>query len=308
MPDDQDILDLRTPKHELDFTKPYHFLHEKEVDQKGRVRKVNTIFLTNKECPFRCLMCDLWKHTLDQPTPQGAIPTQIEYALERLPDASVVKLYNNGNFFDSKAIPPGDYAEIANLLISYEHVIVENHPKLCGERCLEFGDLLRGDLEIAMGLETIHPEVLPRLNKQITKENFREASAFLRANEIHVRAFILLNPPYLIDKVANISWAVKSAAFAFDCGAGACAIIPTRAGNGIMDKLEKEGEFVPPTLDALEEAYEKALQLNKGRVFVDLWDLEKFSSCPHCLEERRNRLEAMNHAQKVLPTIECAFH
>ena len=48
-------------------------------------------------------MCDLWRHTLDEPTPDGAIPKQIEFALERLPQASVVKLYNTGKFFDSAA-------------------------------------------------------------------------------------------------------------------------------------------------------------------------------------------------------------
>ena len=26
---------------------------------------VATLFLTNRECPFRCLMCDLWKNTLE---------------------------------------------------------------------------------------------------------------------------------------------------------------------------------------------------------------------------------------------------
>lgn len=308
MPDDQDILELRPPKQELDFSKPYHFLQEEEVDKDGRIRKVNTVFLTNKECPFKCLMCDLWKHTLDRPTPQGAIPAQIEHALQHLPEASVIKLYNNGNFFDTKAIPAEDYAGIASLLSEYDHVIVENHPKLCGRRCLEFQDLLNGDLEIAMGLETIHPDVLPRLNKQITTDNFREASGFLTENGIEVRAFILLNPPYLKGREANISWTVKSTAFAFDCGAGACAIIPTRPGNGIMDKLEKDGDFVPPTLAALEQAFQRALQLEKGRVLVDLWDLKQFSSCPHCFEERRNRLEAMNHAQEVLPNIDCTFH
>lgn len=308
MPDDQDILELRPPKKEVDFSKPYNFLHEKEVDTTGKVRDVNTIFLTNRECPFKCLMCDLWKHTLDEPTPAGAIPRQIAYALEQLPEASVIKLYNNGNFFDTKAIPEQDYEPIAGLLSGFDRVIVENHPNLCGNRCLAFRELLNANLEIAMGLETIHPEVLPRLNKQITMDNFKEAAGFLTDNEIGVRAFILLNPPYLKGKEKNITWTVKSTAFAFDCGADACSIIPTRGGNGIMDKLERQEDFIPPTLHALESAYKKALQLNKGRVFVDLWDLKQFSTCAHCFEERKNRLQKMNIMQEVLPDIECRYH
>ena len=308
MPDDHEILELRPKKHRLDITKPYHYLHEREADAEGQIRKVNTIFLTNRECPFKCLMCDLWKHTLDEHTPAGAIPSQIKYALERLPEASVIKLYNNGNFFDTKAIPRQDYQAIADQLSSYDHVIVENHPKLCNQRCLEFLDMLEGDLEIAMGLETIHPEILPKLNKQITKDNFKQAATFLQSNGIKVRAFILLNLPYLTDQESNIAWSVKSVAFAFECGAGACAIIPTRTGNGIMDKLQKQGDFIPPTLNALESAFEKSLQLNKGRVFADLWDLQQFSSCNHCFEKRKSRLQVMNLSQTILPKIPCEFH
>lgn len=308
MPDNQQILNLRPQKQQLDAKRPYHFLHEHEADAKGEVREVNTIFLTNRECPFKCLMCDLWKHTLDKPTAPGAIPAQINHAHQRLPEASVVKLYNNGNFFDTKAIPRQDYKIIAKQLSGYDHVIVENHPKLCSERCIEFRDMLEGDLEIAMGLETIHPEILPKLNKQITKDNFKQAASFLLSNGIKVRAFILLNLPFLTDQRANIEWTVKSVAFAFDCGAGACAIIPTRPGNGIMDKLQGEGKFIPPTLKALETAFEQSLKLNKGRVFADLWDLQQFSTCNHCFEERKTRLQKMNLSQTILPETTCEFH
>lgn len=308
MPDDRRILELRSPKKSLDPFKPYYFLHEREIDASGVMREVNTIFLTNKECPFKCVMCDLWKHTLDEPTPAGAIPAQIEFALERLPEASVIKLYNNGNFFDTKAIPKEDYRSIAELLLSYDHIIVENHPKLFGSSIIEFREMLQGSLEVAMGLETIHPEVLPKLNKQITIESFERAAGFLTQNKILFRAFILLNPPFLTDVNSNIEWAVKSAKFAFDSGAGACSIIPTRAGNGIMDQLEREGNFIPPTLTALESAFEQILALDRGRAFADLWDLKQFSACDYCFEKRKARLQKMNLRQKYLPAIACGCH
>lgn len=305
MPDDREILELRPAKKNLDPYKPYHYLHEEEVDAQGNLRSVNTLFLTNKECPFKCTMCDLWKHTLDKSTPEGAIPEQITYALNRLPEASVVKLYNNGNFFDSGAIPRSDYPEIAKLLQSFERVIVENHPKLCSDRCLEFAELLDGKLEIALGLETIHPEVLPKLNKQITTENFIKAVSFLNSNNIATRAFILLNPPYLTDAEENIDWTIKSVDFAFEAGIGTCSIIPTRAGNGIMDRLKTEGKFIPPTLQALEASFEQSLQLDKGQVFADLWDLKHFSSCEICFKKRKDRLEKMNLTQKIQPPVHC---
>lgn len=289
----------------MDPYRPEFFLHELEKQDGGTLKKVNTIFLTNRECPFTCVMCDLWKHTLDEPTPEGAIPRQIEYALGRLPEAGVVKLYNSGNFFDGKAIPRSDYKAIAGLLDGFDHIIVENHPKLTGSPVWEFKELLNGSFEIAMGLETIHPEVLPRLNKQITADLFRVSTQQLLSENISVRAFILLNPPFLTDPFENMEWCLKSVKFAFDSGASACSIIPVRAGNGIMEKLRKTGEYVPPELGALEEVFDRALSLEMGRVFCDLWDLEKFSDCPACFNRRKNRLRTMNLEQQWRPRVTC---
>ncbi|MFH5831910.1 radical SAM protein [Halalkalibaculum sp. DA384] len=305
MPGSAQIEQLRPPKNPVDPSVPYQFLHEREPDEGGTIREVNTIFLTNRECPFRCLMCDLWKNTLDEATPVGAVPRQIQYALERLPEASVVKLYNSGNFFDTKAVPPDDYEAVADLLSGYDRVIVENHPKLCGSHCVAFSELLEGELEIAIGLETIHPEVLPKLNKQFTRQDFVEASSFLRSNAISIRTFLLLNPPYLAGRYEGIEWTLKSARFAYEQGARCSSIIPTRPGNGIMEKLREEGVYVPPTLGALEEAVERAMESVGGRIFADLWDLQQFASCSRCFEEREERLREMNLKQQVLPAVSC---
>lgn len=296
----------RPEKAGMDPYRPYLWLHEEEVQADGRLKDVNTIFLTNRECSFKCTMCDLWRHTLDESTPKGAIPEQIRFALGRLPAAEIVKLYNSGNFFDGKAIPRDDYRAIAGMLSEYSHVIVENHPKLIGSFIPEFRDMLNGSFEVAMGLESIHPVVMPRLNKQITRDNYRRASEFLVENGMDVRAFVLLNPPFLTDEQENIEWCLKTVKFAFDCGATACTIIPTRDGNGIMEKLHEDGEYVPPTLQAMEEVFDRALALNRGRVFVDLWDLEKFSDCDTCFEARKERLQKLNLTQKIYPSLECA--
>jgi radical SAM enzyme (TIGR01210 family) len=305
MHDNQEIEKLRPQRNTLNPDIPYHFLHEEEPDANGVLQKVNTIFLTSKECSFKCLMCDLWKNTLTGSTPQGAIVKQIDYALERLPGAEVIKLYNNGNFFDPKAIPPADHPAIIERLQSYGRVIVENHPKLCGESCLEFNNQLNGTLEIAMGLETIHPQVLPKLNKQLTPDDFRQAASFLRSNNIDVRAFILLNPPYLTDIRENIEWVIRTVQFAFESGTQCCSIIATRSGNGIMETLQQQGLYTAPSLKSLEAVFEMALLLKQGRVFVDTWDIGFLSNCPQCFRARKERLEAMNLRQQIYQQISC---
>ena len=298
------IISKRGKKNHVDPQKPYAWIVEKERTLSGEIEDTASIFLTNSECPFHCLMCDLWKNTTDDAVPLGAIPNQIEWALKRLPDVKHLKLYNSGNFFDNRAIPEQDYDRIASLISNFETVIVESHPKLINEKCLRFRDMIKPELQVALGLETVHPEILPLLNKQMTLEDFKNAVSFLTKNGISSRAFILLKPPFLSES-EGIYWAKKSIDFAFENGVECCTIIPVRAGNGAMDLLIKKGDFSVPIIQSLEVVLEYGIRLNKGRIFADIWDLGLFSSCKTCIEERTNRLINMNLNQKKAPFITC---
>lgn len=302
---DKWILDRRAPRAALDPWRPYGFFVENECSASGEVVPVACVFLTNRECPWRCLMCDLWRRTLTETVPVGAIPAQVQYALERLPPAREIKLYNSGSFFDRHAIPLDDYPAIAGRVNSFERVIVESHPALIGKSCLRFRDLLKGRLEVAMGLETVHPETLSRLNKRMTLDEFSQAAEWLRRNDIDTRVFILVKPPFILDDEEALYWAKQSLDFAFDTGATAVSLIPTRAGNGAMDELEADGEFAAPRLETLEAAVDYGLKLNRGRVFVDLWDIRRLSACRSCFEQRVSRLNQMNLRQSMLPQIGC---
>jgi archaeosine synthase beta-subunit len=298
------IVAQRPARKKLDPAKPFAFFVEQERDHSGELVDVATIFLTNRECPWKCVFCDLWKNTVAERTPIGAIPSQIEYALSRLPPARQIKLYNSGSFFDRRAIPSEDRPRIAERVAHFERVVVECHPNLANDEVLEFRDALRGTVEVAVGLETTHPEVLEKLNKRVTLEQFALAAEFLNANGISLRVFVLVQPPFIpIDEAAH--WARRSIDFAVDCGAGVCSLIPTRAGNGALDALAALGQFSEPSLEALEEATEYGVGLKRGRVFADLWDLERFSSCEACFPQRLRRLREMNHTQQVIPRVSC---
>ena len=92
----------------------------------------------------------------------------------------------------------------------------------------------------------------------MTLEQFSAASAWLRENEIDLRAFILVQPPFMQEGEA-LHWAERSLDFAFDCGATAASLIATRAGNGAMDELSSAGEFSAPRLETIEAAAEYGL-------------------------------------------------
>jgi hypothetical protein len=294
------IVSRRGTRNPVDPKRPYHFLIEEERAASGEIVPVATVFLTNRECPWRCLMCDLWKNTLTAPVSAGDIPAQLEFALGQLAPARQIKLYNSGSFFDAAAIPPGDHPAIAALLDKFERVIVECHPALIDSRVLQFEQMLRGKLEVAMGLETVHPDILPRLNKRMTLQMFSKAAEFLHEHHIDLRAFVLLKPPFLTE-AETVPWTMRSLDFAFKQEATAVSIIPVRGGNGAMEALE----FSPPRLESLESTLAAGIALRRGRVFADLWDLQLFSNCSQCFDRRRERLVQMNLHQVVEPPVNC---
>lgn len=300
------ILAQRPVRAELDPTRPYAFLVEEECSATREIVSVATVFLTNRECPWRCLMCDLWRNTLAETVPTGAIPQQIDYALGQLPPARQIKLYNSGSFFDRNAIPVEDYPGIAARANAFDRVIVESHPSLLKQGCLQFHDMLTGKLEVAMGLETVHPEILERLNKRMTLDQFSAAAEYLRQNSIDLRVFILVQPPFMKPDEA-LHWAERSLDFAFDCGATAASLIPTRAKNGAMETLTLIGEFAPPSLEVVESAMSYGIRLNRGRVFVDLWDLRLQPPACSCHSARIDRLHTMNLRQTLLDEIHCEY-
>lgn len=303
---DKWILFRRPERRLVSAREPYAFFVEDECGPNGQIEPVATIFLSNRECPFRCTMCDLWRNTLTETVPIGAIPEQINFAVKQMGPVSTVKLYNNGSFFDTHAIPREDYEAIAAHVLDYERVIVECHPAFVGERCFEFRGLVKGRLEVAMGLETAHPDVLEKLNKRMTLEQFAAAADLLRRNDIDLRVFILVQPPFMKEEESPY-WAERSLDFAFDCGAIAATLIPTRGGNGAMEALKDAGKFVAPDLSTLEDAAAYGLLLRRGRVFTDLWDVQRVRECDECFDARVKRLLEMNLLQTLLPTVHCAF-
>ena len=186
----------------------------------------------------------------------------------------------------------------------FETVIVENHPGLCGKRVYDFQHGLAGQLEIALGLETVHPQVLPWLNKQMTLPQYRATVEDLVAHDVRVRTFILVKPPFLNEQ-EGVFWAMESMRFAFKCGVECCSMVPVRGGNGLMDRLQQDGDFTPPTVASLEQVLVAGLEMGGGRVFMDLWDSDQFLAPECCKQQRLSRLMKMNQTQQVQPEVQC---
>ncbi len=304
----------RPARPAVDPRRPLGTLIEEERTPDGPLAPALTIFLAGAECPFTCVFCDLWRHTLERPTAAGDLPAQVELALEALPPGELallkrLKLYNASNFFEPRAVPPADLPALAELAAPFSRVVVECHTRLIGYACYDLADSLAGVLEVAMGLETIHPRALPRLGKQMSLADFDRAAGALEKRGIALRVFVLVGAPF-VPAAEAAEWAVRSADHAFERGAETVALIPVRGGNGELERLAAAGEFQPPTLDVLEAALDGALELEAVRggravVSADLWDLDRFADCPACFAARKARLERMNRSGRAEPRIEC---
>ncbi|MFN0066305.1 MAG: hypothetical protein ACKVYV_01595 [Limisphaerales bacterium] len=308
---------VRTLRPVLDVTRHQpnaQVLRETERGPDGHLMDGAALFLVNRECPWHCVMCDLWRYTF--PAPADAIPAQIARLLAELgpPAPRQIKIYNAGSFFDAGAVPPADRPAIARFASGAGRLIVECHPRLAGPAVPVFREeLVRAagpgpvpQLEVALGLETANPATLARLNKGMTLDDFRRAACFLRGHGVDVRAFALIQPPFEPPEAA-VPAAVECVDLASRAGAQVVSLIPTRGGNGAMEELAAAGHFTPPTLATIERAFATALgRAHPGlRIFLDLWDLDRFAACADCLTARRARLGRMNLAQRQEPAVPC---
>ena len=307
---DRRIRDLRGPKPHVDPWKAHGTLLEDERRPGGAIERALTIFLAGCECPFTCSFCDLWRYTIDGPTPSGALPRQIAEALRSVekPPAARLKLYNASNFFDRRAVPAGDVPDIAALTAPFAGVTVESHANTVGPLTLEFANQIPGRLEVAVGLETIHPVASAHLNKRLELARFDRAARFLAENDIDLRVFVLLGAPYVPDD-ESVAWTVRTAEYAAQRGASVVSIIPVRRGNGEIERLEELGHFTPPTLSQLEQSLDWCI-VGAGEsgavVFTaDLWDVDRLPACSDCRAQRVDRLRRLNVTGVAERSVSC---
>ena len=304
--EDRRIRSLRPPKPYVDPYKPHGSLLEEERRPDGHIERALTVFLAGAECPFTCAFCDLWRWTIDGPTPRGALTSQLETVLDAYdgPPPDRLKLYNASNFFDRRAVPAADATAIAKLATRFAAITVESHVNTIGPKVLDFARQIRGRLEVALGLETIHPVAATALGKRMTLERFDRAAGFLAENGIDVRMFVLLGAPYVrVDE--SVEWTVRSVEYAVGHAASSVSIIPARGGNGEMERLQAVGDFTPPTLAQLEDALDRCAEAKGAVVTADLWDIDRLRTCEYCHSDRVERLRRINLSGRAESRIPC---
>ena len=302
---DDAIRASRDPKLPLPIPEePLGFALEQEPFPDGQRAPIATVYLQNGECPLACAYCGLYRQTGDRPASGAEIARQIRRARERFPQARGLKLYNASSLFEPASIVQKDLPVIAASLEGLSFVVVEARSENAF-RAVEFARHLAMPLEVAIGLEVADDTLLRQLNKPTSIAALRRAALALHGAGISLRAFVLVQPPF-VDARKAVSLAVTSFELAKEEGARVVSLLPVFPTHRPLRLLAAAEFFAPPLLETLWKAVEACV----GRgvtVLVETEFLGRLAACSNCGSARREALKTLNATGK-LPAVLCRDH
>lgn len=225
----------------------------------GRIRQRKRIVLLPPACSVAtCTMCPLPNEAADKNARKICakdIIRQIDAAFEneQLKDYEIVTVYSNSNFFADQDMPISArqyiYRRVRKSPASI--LVVESLPHfITQEKISEAKKILKNKiLSVALGLQSANDEIRElAINSMCTKRSFRNVVGLLKKNGFWVHAFLMLKPPFLLEKEA-IDDTISSVKYLLSLGIIDSIICPTRvAPYTVVEKLYIQKRFNPPWL------------------------------------------------------------
>jgi len=273
------------PNAPADVSKPAH-IDIREEHFRGENVKRAVVFLLSNGCEWAlrssahgCTMCGhIAKQTRTaEPISAGSFVTQFTNAFSTVDfhDIPVLNIFNNGSFFNDHEIPTEARRAILrkiNETKSIKKLLVECRPEYITQDVIRETAAIISDkeLEIAIGLETaddVHRKIA--VNKGFTMRQFTEAANTITGNNVSLRTYVLLKPPFLSEAEA-ISDAVESIKTAFSLGARTVSLeAVTVQKYTLVDYLNENGLYRVPWLWSMIEVVKQTAHL--GNVVVGLF-------------------------------------
>jgi hypothetical protein len=122
-----------------------------------------------------------------------------------------VKVFGSGSFLDERQMPPDArvYFIEACRKAGVKQLTIESRPEyIIPEVLEEFSGM---ELTVAIGLEVADDKILDKMNKGFHLKDFEAAAAVLKSKDVKVRAYLLVNPPYVADVQQSLDSSVKYA-------------------------------------------------------------------------------------------------
>ncbi len=209
-----------------------------------------------------CSMCGYAKDTLGRSATPTELSEQLARALDRYREEPYVKVYTSGSFLDDREVDPESrLALVRSFSGRARRLLFETLPEFVSETALDpLRASFRGEIEVALGLETTDPTVLTRyVHKSASPGEYLDAADRVRARGLRAKAYLLLKPPYLTEREAieDVVRSVGEAAGHFD----ALSVNPVHIQNGtVVEWLYHRGRYRPPWLWSVVEALRRGAE------------------------------------------------
>ena len=210
-----------------------------------------------------CTMCGYSKDTLGRSATPEELSEQLARALARYRDEPYVKVYTSGSFLDDREVDSGSRGRIVGAFSGRaRRFLFETLPEFATEATLRpLRDAFQGELEVALGLESVDPTVLAKyVHKSAGPEEYLAAGDRVRSLGMRSKAYLLLKPPHLSESesVDDVVRSVEEAAQHFD----ALSINPVHIQNGtVVEWLYRRGRYRPPWLWSVVDALSRGARV-----------------------------------------------
>jgi len=272
------------PNDPPDLSKPAH-IEIREEYFKGKNTKRAVVFLLSNGCEWAlksangCTMCGhIAKQTrINQPISADDFIIQFKTAFSSIDfkEIPILNIFNNGSFFNDNELPKEARKTILSKISenkSIKRLLVESRPEFINESAIREARSLipETELEIAIGLETADDfRRILSINKGFNLRQFAEAANIIINNNVFLRSYLLLKPPFYSEKEA-ISDAVDSIKTAFSLGVNTVSLeAMTVQKYTLIEYLYNNNLYQMPWLWSIVEVIKRTSHL--GRVVVGLF-------------------------------------
>jgi len=225
----------------------------------GKVTESLAVVIQTGGCAWskkgNCSMCGYF---IDSSASEGSndpslILDQFTSVMERHKDERFLKIYTSGSFLDPNEVP----REVQKSIMKsagekFDRVLVESRPEFIKRAPLEeLGSHV--DLEVAIGLESAHNDVLSHsINKGFSFENYLKAGTVLNSLDIPLRTYLILKPPFMTEGEAIRD--ARDSIRKTEVLSATISINPMNIQNfTFVEYLFRRGEYQPPYLWSLLE-------------------------------------------------------
>lgn len=305
--------------------KPFSVI-DYEFYEGGRTYKRKKIILAARGCTAAtCTMCPIPNeayYNLNLNFTPDDFLRQFHFSFETEPIDSyqLISVYNSGNWFANKEIPPaarqGIYRAIARSRC--EGIMVESLPQFITPLAIAEAKAYLGDKRLIVGIGLQSADDFIRnvcINTTCTKEQFERASHLLWENGYTAKAYLMIKPPFLTESEA-VAETVQSIQYVSSIGYEDVSICPTRiAPYTVVAELARRGLYTPPSLWTTIDILEEVSGDNHARARVACLDVDGKDedtvyprNCPSCTQVILNALKTFNMTRdlSIINSLDCS--